>query len=307
MKKVITLLGLVVASLGKDQASLRKTQSLSYSEDQAFQAHGYAEISNCGTDSSFLNWNCNYCTRQITPQPRRLNRLDNRRVFNGGDDKAILGYDSAEDRIVVAFRNTQDSAQFLTNLDLDLVVPPYCSSCRVGESFLNAFYEVGQDVLDAINDLSNQVGTNDILLTGHSLGGAMMHHCAGFLRQIYGNRFNIVGYTFGAPRVGNDDFADWFANEFPNWFRVVNYNDPIPNIIPRGGENFNHAPQEIWYFNPPNEGQSPGPYRVLSNSNGEDPNGQIQTCDGGNLFKICLNFDHHGTYLNFFSDAALEC
>eukprot|EP00924_Labyrinthula_sp_SR-Ha-C_P001338 snap_masked-scaffold_44-processed-gene-0.25-mRNA-1 protein AED:1.00 eAED:1.00 QI:0/0/0/0/1/1/2/0/283 len=247
----------------------------------------------CDTDETLLDWTCAYCTTTPAPLPRSTNKLTSISVHRQRDDKAFVGYDAAENKIVASFRNTQGLAQMIKNLDIIHTTPGYCSGCGVADSFYDAWLEVGEGVLSAIESLSDQYGTNDILLTGHSLGGAMAAHAAGFLWDRFGSRFNIVGYTFGAPRVGDVEFSEWFRERFPDWFRVVNYNDPVPNLIPNLGDEFVHAPQEIWYYNESVEGQAPVDYRVLSDTNGEDPNGQIETCDGGDLFAICLNFAHH--------------
>eukprot|EP00924_Labyrinthula_sp_SR-Ha-C_P015664 augustus_masked-scaffold_4-processed-gene-6.54-mRNA-1 protein AED:0.31 eAED:0.32 QI:0/-1/0/1/-1/1/1/0/264 len=261
----------------------------------------------CDTDSSLLSWTCSYCTEAIAPMPRIANPLTDITVVRGGDDKGFVGYDAIDNKIVASFRNTQGFWQLVDLINIGLVSTSYCQRCRVAESFLDAWVEVREGTLKAIESLSDKYGTDDILITGHSLGGAMGHHCAAELLENFGDRFNIIGYTFGAPRVGNQIFANWFYENFPNWFRVVNYYDPVPNIIPSSDGDYVHAPQEIWYHNPPTEGRSPRGYKVLSDSDGEDPDGQVSSCDAGNLFKICLNFDHHYTYMNFYDDEELQC
>eukprot|EP00924_Labyrinthula_sp_SR-Ha-C_P007594 snap_masked-scaffold_42-processed-gene-0.25-mRNA-1 protein AED:1.00 eAED:1.00 QI:0/-1/0/0/-1/1/1/0/307 len=306
--KIAALSALLGLTLSKEQPKLRNLQGVSYDEDQAMQAHAYSEIVKCDSNEILYDWSCQYCTDVISPMARRLSPLTDVSVVEAGDDKSFVGYDPAEDRVVVSFRNTQGLGQLIDLINLDLVVPGFdCDGCRVAESFLDAWQEVDDGTLDAIESVATEKGTDDIFLVGHSLGGSMSMLCAGFLEDRNPGRFNIIGYTFGAPRTGNDVFANWFASAFPNWFRVVNYNDPVPNIIPSGDGDYVHAPQEIWYFNPPEPGTPPVEYRVLSNTDGEDPNGQIQACDGGDLFAICLNFAHHSTYLNFLDDDELEC
>eukprot|EP00924_Labyrinthula_sp_SR-Ha-C_P012679 snap_masked-scaffold_10-processed-gene-13.34-mRNA-1 protein AED:1.00 eAED:1.00 QI:0/-1/0/0/-1/1/1/0/307 len=295
-------------SCAKSSQTLRNVQSVSYDEDQAMQAHAYAEIVQCDSNRILFDWSCQYCENVISPMSRRLNPLTDVTVIEEGDDKSFVGYDPAEDRVVVSFRNTQGLGQLIDLINLGLVRPGFsCNGCRVAESFLDAWEEVDSGTLSAIENLADEKGTNDIFLVGHSLGGSMASLCAGFLEDRNPGRFNIIGYTFGTPRTGNARFASWFSSTFPNWFRVVNYNDPVPNIIPSNGGDYVHEPQEIWYFNPPEPGTPPEEYRVLSETNGEDPNGQIQTCDGGNLFRICLNFAHHSTHLNFRDDEDLLC
>eukprot|EP00924_Labyrinthula_sp_SR-Ha-C_P006754 snap_masked-scaffold_29-processed-gene-3.22-mRNA-1 protein AED:1.00 eAED:1.00 QI:0/-1/0/0/-1/1/1/0/303 len=300
-----SLIGLAAALLVKSDArKFRATQSLQYSEDLAMQAHAYSEIVQCDSNQPLLSWTCRYCTDVISPMPRMLNELTDVVVATGGDDKGFVGYDAAEDRIVVSFRNSQGLGQLLDGLSYDLVSPNYgCNGCEVADNFLAAWGEIDEEILAAIESISNSRGTNDVLLTGHSLGGAMATHTAADLLDRYGSRFNIIGYTFGAPRSGDGTWAVWFRNNFPNWFRVTNYEDPIPNWLEDG---LVHEAQEIWYYLEPIEGQPPADYRVLSNTNGEDPNGQNSACGSG-LFGGCLDFGHHSTYLNFQSSSDFQC
>lgn len=44
-----------------------------------------------------------------------------------------------------------------------------------------------------------------IILTGHSLGGALSVMAAAYLQNLYNNVLCL--YTLGQPRVGNDKFA----------------------------------------------------------------------------------------------------
>lgn len=72
-----------------------------------------------------------------------------------------------------------------------------------------------------------------LILTGHSLGGALAAMTAAQTRVERLRRSNqIVLYTFGEPRVGNSDFARLFDMEIPISFRVVNKNDLVVRLPP---------------------------------------------------------------------------
>ena len=74
----------------------------------------------------------------------------------------------------------------------------------------------------------NEINKNTkILLTGHSKGGAIATLVGCFLTKLGINKDNLEIYTFGAPPVGDRDFAKRYDNRV-NLFRVVNKNDPIP-------------------------------------------------------------------------------
>lgn len=76
-----------------------------------------------------------------------------------------------------------------------------------------------------------------ILLTGHSLGGALATLCAYELAHLEladaaasGGVERLVVYNFGSPRVGSGAFASHFDASLPDAWRVVNAADLIPRV-----------------------------------------------------------------------------
>lgn len=64
-----------------------------------------------------------------------------------------------------------------------------------------------------------------LYICGHSLGGALAVVATWALES----RYNAACYTYGAPRVGNSEFAERFKTPI---YRVVNGADPVPFIPP---------------------------------------------------------------------------
>jgi len=74
-------------------------------------------------------------------------------------------------------------------------------------------------------------------VSGHSLGGALAYLCAEditYNRKIYGLHDNteICCITFGAPRIGNKRFKEYFNKNVPNTFRISYGNDIVTKIPP---------------------------------------------------------------------------
>jgi triacylglycerol lipase len=69
----------------------------------------------------------------------------------------------------------------------------------------------------------------DIVITGHSLGGAIATLCAVDLQYNFNNK-NITCVTFGSPRVGNQAFTDSYIKRVPDTYRIVNGNDLITHL-----------------------------------------------------------------------------
>ncbi|NEQ55568.1 MAG: hypothetical protein F6K11_36550, partial [Leptolyngbya sp. SIO3F4] len=70
-----------------------------------------------------------------------------------------------------------------------------------------------------------------LLITGHSLGGALATMAAASLLE---NGFDVAGvYTFGQPRVGDLTFIKQLDEKLPNKvFRFINNNDIVPHVPP---------------------------------------------------------------------------
>lgn len=114
---------------------------------------------------------------------------------------------------------------------------------------------------EAVLELANQLGTDKVVVTGHSLGGAIATLCAQYLSDYIPN---VVTYTFGSPRVGDYLFADLFNITISNSYRVVNKDDIVPHLPYYDVDKFHHVPRELWFY----EGGA-GPYVECSLS-GED-------------------------------------
>lgn len=86
--------------------------------------------------------------------------------------------------------------------------------------------------------------STNIVVVGHSLGGALATLCAHDLAGLGSPPTEV--FTFGAPRVGNRTFArDLNAKLRDNFFRIVNQRDPVPHV-PWSFGTYRHAGTEIY-------------------------------------------------------------
>ncbi|GAM27497.1 hypothetical protein SAMD00019534_106730 [Acytostelium subglobosum LB1] len=127
---------------------------------------------------------------------------------------------------------------------------------------------------------------NSIVVTGHSLGGAIATHA---MAEVMGWFPDVPSwsYTFGSPRVGNVAFAEWYNSIQPDNYRVVNQHDIVPHVPPQKDTTYtyHHVPLEIWY--PKNETTY-----VVCNDSGEDP-----SCSDSVPIYEWTGADH-GTYVD---------
>lgn len=140
---------------------------------------------------------------------------------------------AAEDRFaIVAFRGTEiwkrgtpfDADRIIADLktDVDVRRSPWDREGTVHSGFKAALDDVWGDLQPEIAQL--QAKGMRIWITGHSLGGALATLAADRLGSAQGV------YTFGAPRVGDEQFRAGF--ECP-LFRVVDGHDFIAGVPPR--------------------------------------------------------------------------
>ena len=169
------------------------------------------------------------------------------------DTKALLAW--GETTLLVAFKGTSSFENVMTDLKLTkTVLPDECGGGKVSISssrglkqikrtmmvhngFLEAWTNDGYNtrVLNRVQEIVVKLGgpeVVDLLITGHSLGGALATLCAFSIKHAY-PAAHLKVYTFGQPRVGNRAFA-WKYNEtVEEHFAVINGQDPVPQV-PKG-------------------------------------------------------------------------
>ena len=112
-----------------------------------------------------------------------------------------------------------------------------------GDHFVDVF-DIKQKVKNLRKKLKNEnrnfKENFEILVTGHSLGGALAVLCARHV-QMHPKDFGlpknfdiknqIQCITFGAPMVGNKKMKDNFTEFIPKIYQFRNENDPIPSLL----------------------------------------------------------------------------
>ena len=85
-------------------------------------------------------------------------------------------------------------------------------------------------LLDYLRSVANS-GVTDLIVTGHSLGGAMTMAVTAFLSdqlpQARSGTLKLWPHSFAAPTVWSTSFATWFMKTF-TYYAAVNSNDIVP-------------------------------------------------------------------------------
>lgn len=104
----------------------------------------------------------------------------------------------------------------------------------------SGFQDAWQSICGAVIQFVDDRKPDRILVTGHSLGGALATLATVSLKEkalkkkeLKDETYDIAGlYTFGQPHVGNQDFAKYFNDELKiPAYRFVNNNDVVPRSL----------------------------------------------------------------------------
>ncbi|CAD7701829.1 unnamed protein product [Ostreobium quekettii] len=141
--------------------------------------------------------------------------------------------------IVVSFRGTHSATNLLTDLQLWRVphLDPRGLLCLmtmplVHKGFYQSWKTLSKSIVPMVLKISGSPDFDrhhmKMLLTGHSLGGAIAQLAAYDIRKLLGLREDQISvYTLGCPRVGNHAFAQDYSNYVPDTWHVVNNIDAI--------------------------------------------------------------------------------
>jgi hypothetical protein len=133
---------------------------------------------------------------------------------------------------------------FLVQLYEDLNVGhqqsfPYTrlGAAKVAAGILNTLQDIGNSIYGGRTlqqVLNNLPRRTKVYVAGHSLGGSLATAYAAKTICSNSAELDIIPYTFGAPSIGNDSFADLFDPDNINFLfsqssRCINSRDILPN------------------------------------------------------------------------------
>lgn len=138
-------------------------------------------------------------------------------IFSSGGTQAFLAKRTSDRMAVLSFRGTEkeDPQDIITDLNVGFYRDE--NGIKIHNGFYRAFEFVKKDIIDAVQKVKDFA----LYVTGHSLGGALALIATRAL-----NSDNLAAcYTFGSPKVGNEEFDDEIK---PPIYRIVNAYDIVP-------------------------------------------------------------------------------
>ncbi len=122
---------------------------------------------------------------------------------------------------------SEATADWLANLN---AVPVRWGPGWVHWGFVSQFEAQQADLATQLDSLTRN-GVNDILITGHSLGGALSWVATYWIKNRY-PAVHVEVLTFAAPSIASGDFMNWIYSKVAHHNHVVYSHDPVPCVPP---------------------------------------------------------------------------
>jgi len=162
--------------------------------------------------------------------------FDEELKFNTSHVQGFFGIN--KDEIYIVFEGSDGTIDWMDNFNFKQVKPviEHGGKAKVHSGFLFQYLLANKKIIDFFE---NNSYLNDnvkrVVVTGHSLGGAIATICALDvslnMRNIFKNKgIALHCITFGSPRVGNMRFKKFFESNVRNSVRVVNGADAVCKV-----------------------------------------------------------------------------
>ncbi|KAJ1292319.1 hypothetical protein BS78_02G383500 [Paspalum vaginatum] len=288
---LVLLLPLAAASHGIRELPVKNSdQSFIYNHTVAKTLVEYASAVYMTDLTALYTWTCSRCNDLTQGFEMTCLIVDVENCL-----QAFVGIDHNLNSIIVAIRGTQENSvqNWIKDLvwkQLDLSFPNM-PNAKVHSGF---FYSYNNTILrlaitSAVSKARKSYGDINVIVTGHSMGGAMASFCALDLAMKLGGD-SVQLMTFGQPRVGNAAFASYFAKYVPNTVRVTHGHDIVPHLPPYFSFlpqlTYHHFPREVWV-----QDSDGNITEQICDDSGEDPD----CCRCVSMFS--LSIQDHFTYL----------
>ncbi|KAI9295588.1 alpha/beta-hydrolase [Neoconidiobolus thromboides FSU 785] len=193
----------------------------------------YASIAYCKLQQ-IEEWTCDSCN---TNQPAKLiSTHKSRRYGTFG-----MIHVTTNNKILLSFRGTDNLSNKLLDLNIRKrrmkVVDPnynqdYLNNIKVHSGILSSTDSIIYDMIEQLRlRFNNELDQYTFVLIGHSLGGAMASLASIRLQNELKLSYNSIHlYSYGQPRVGNEEFVKYFNHLPLTAMRIVSQNDIVPHL-----------------------------------------------------------------------------
>lgn len=142
---------------------------------------------------------------------------------------------------VVSFKGSSTCQDIRNFLNMKPMNFSFCESSFKMHSGVNKMFASIEPLLSDFLQLYNgDKHPLHITFCGHSLGGSLAAFAAAYYGHISNKSIKTVCHTFGAPRVGDENFIKWMNHGIDSHIHVVHNTDIIP-WLPLSYEEYDHT------------------------------------------------------------------
>ncbi|KAL0076060.1 secreted triacylglycerol lipase [Phycomyces blakesleeanus] len=213
-------------------ASYKKVKELKGYAQNAANAY-------CRSVVPMNTWVCEHCSRdESLVSTFKSGSLDTNGYIIRNDKTGIIS---------LVFRGTSSFANVIADADFSPTSYPPVKGTNVHNGFYNAYMSVQKDVLSEMTQQITDYPHYRVVVTGHSLGGALaiLGGLDLFQRDSRFDAWNLSIVTFGGPRVGDPAFAHYVVRTGIPITRVIHNQDIVPHVPPQY-LGFLHPGTEYW-------------------------------------------------------------
>jgi hypothetical protein len=199
-------------------------------------------------------------------------------IIYAGTVSGVVFRDDTTREIVVGLKGTTTNTEWA--IDFNIIPVPYhslnkrpkglkkwykqnkeCKGCTIHKGFYSGAKEIHDKTFDKVIALAKKYPDYKIMVTGHSLGGA--------LAPLIANEYLKMGLhttliTFGSPKIGNPLFAKWMddiwnthdhysdldgIHSTSSFIRVSHKDDFVP-LVPTRQMGYKHCGIDVFFTTP---------------------------------------------------------
>lgn len=170
------------------------------------------------------------CTNDVCPEVESAHAYEIAH-FTGNytDQQGFIAIDPTKNLIVVVFRGSDSLDNWLYDLKFTFTTCEFGTACEADDGFYACWTSVKNAVVATVANAVSTFPGYKLVITGHSLGGAVATIAGAYLRKV---GYPCDVYTYGSPRTFNTVGADYVSTQTGGNYRVTHFDDPVPRLPP---------------------------------------------------------------------------